>query len=241
MIDVLQIPILYDNYVYVLVNTQNNEAVVIDPGRVEVLLEILQKHNLKLTAIWNTHHHWDHTDGNEELLKIYPDLQVLGGVYDAKQNRIPGLTKILHEGDKVIFAGVEFEILEIPGHTLGHIAYYGGGKLFCGDTLFVGGCGRLFEGTPQQMYASLQKLMSLPEDTTFYCTHEYTKKNLEFALTVEKSNPDLQDFYKKVCEGRKHNQPTTPSRLGDEKKWNPFLRASDAEQFAKLRAMKDNF
>ena len=160
---------------------------------------------------------------------------VYGGAYD--QNRIYGLNHPLKEGDEVRLGELKFKILDIPGHTLGHIAYYGHGVVFCGDTLFVGGFGRLFEGTAKQMFDSLSKLKNLPDDTKVYCMHEYSQKNLEFALILEPNNPALLKKYREVCAKRKRGESTVPSTIGEEKSYNPFLRWDSEELTANVGAL----
>jgi hydroxyacylglutathione hydrolase len=212
----------------------------------------------KLVAIFNTHHHMDHVGGNKRLIESFPDVCVYGGAED--RGRIPGQQVFLQEGDSVEFAGRSASVFFVPGHTRGHIAYYfppiddsEAGELFCGDTLFAGGCGRLFEGTPAQMLDSLSKLRSLPENTRVWCAHEYTLKNLEFALTVDSENPDLKNRYAEVHETRRRGEFTIPSQIGIEKRTNPFLRweepalqvavksSESVQTFARLRGKKDQF
>lgn len=252
------LPALSDNYIFFLHHPQDNIAAVVDPAQAKPVLRRLDELDAELVAIFNTHHHMDHVGGNRELMQRFPNVRVYGSVQD--QGRIPGQQIFLHEGDKVEFAGRIGEVLFVPGHTSGHIAYYfppivegEAGELFCGDTLFAGGCGRLFEGTPTQMVDSLSKLRALPDNTRVWCAHEYTQKNLQFALTVDRSNPDLQTRYTQVQEARRRQEATVPSQLGLEKLTNPFLRwdqptlqaavkSNQAVQtFARLRGMKDRF
>lgn len=247
---VVLIPTLMDNYTYLIVCEKTSEAAIVDSPDAKATWGVIKKENVKPAAIFSTHHHWDHVGGNEELLQ-YQKMDVYGSLYD--QNRVPGLTKTLKEGDQVKIGSLTFSILEIPGHTLGHIAFYGHGALFCGDTLFASGCGRLFEGSAQQMVSSLTKLKKLPEDTKIYCGHEYTQKNMEFALTLEPSNPALQKKYQEVVNLRKNNQPTIPTTMAEEKSYNPFLRWESLEimnrvgkkdpidVFSAVRRMKDNY
>jgi hydroxyacylglutathione hydrolase len=209
-------------------------------------------------SIFNTHHHNDHVGGNRQLMQRFPDVCVYGGEQD--RGRIPGQQVFLKEGDRVEFSDRVASVLFVPGHTKGHIAYYfppvvtdETGELFCGDTLFAGGCGRLFEGTPAQMVDSLTKLRDLPDNTRVWCAHEYTLKNLQFALTVDAENPDLQARYTRVEEVRRRSEATVPSQLGVEKRTNPFLRweqpalqsavkaKESVQTFSRLRGMKDRF
>ncbi len=255
---VIRLEALADNYIFLLHAPEQNIAAVVDPAEAEPVLKKLHELKAELVAIFNTHHHQDHVGGNNELMQKYPQLKVYGGAED--RGRIPGQHIFLSEGSRVEFAGRIGEVFFVPGHTRAHIAYYfppeepgNTGDLFCGDTLFAGGCGRLFEGTPTQMLDSLSKLRSLPDDTRVWCAHEYTLKNLQFALVVDASNPDLQKRYTEVEASRSRQEPTIPSLLGIEKRTNPFLRwdqtniqssvnTSDPVQtFARLRGMKDKF
>ena len=255
---VYRLPVLSDNYIFLLHDPENNIAAVVDPAESEPVLRQLQTLKAELVAIFNTHHHGDHVGGNQQLMQHFPQVCVYGGAEDA--GRIPGQQVFLTEGSFVEFAGKVAEVFFVPGHTRAHIAYYfppdapdQPGDLFCGDTLFAGGCGRLFEGTPAQMVASLSKLRALPDNTRVWCAHEYTEKNLEFALTVDGANPDLQKRYAEVKQARSRSEATVPSMLGVEKRTNPFLRwdvpelqaaakSSDRIQtFARIRGMKDRF
>lgn len=256
--DIHRLPALVDNYIFLLHDRQTNQAAVVDPAESEPVLDCLQKLGTDLVAIYNTHHHGDHVGANRELLAQYPGLKIYGGAED--QGRIPGQTVFLQDGDRLSFAGREATVYFVPGHTRGHIAYYfapGSGEtigdLFCGDTIFAGGCGRLFEGTPAQMVQSIDKLRQLPDQTRLWCAHEYTLGNLKFALTVDPDNKDLQERFQTVQGDRQRGQATIPSWLGIEKRTNPFLRwdnpaiqskvgmTEPARVFGKLRGMKDNF
>jgi hydroxyacylglutathione hydrolase len=231
---------------------------VVDPAEAQPVLRCLEELGAELVAIFNTHHHMDHVGGNRQLIQRFPNVRVYGGAED--RGRIPGQQVFCFEGDKVEFAGRIGEVLFVPGHTSGHIAYYfppavegDTGELFCGDTLFAGGCGRLFEGTPAQMVDSLSKVRTLPDNTRVWCAHEYTLKNLQFALTVDAENLDLQTRYAEVQDARRRMEATVPSQLGVEKRTNPFLRweapalqsavksQEPVQTFARLRGMKDRF
>lgn len=213
----------------------NQACVVVDPGDADPVLSLLDQQGLSLTGILITHHHGDHTNGIAKLLAKY-SVPVFGPATEA----IPGVSKGVQESDIVHIPALNlhFQILDIPAHTQGHIAYYGHSSVFCGDTLFTGGCGRLFEGTAAEMYASLQKLAALPDDTLVYCGHEYTEANLRFAGLVEPDNPALLQRLTVVHSLRAQNQSTVPAPLSLEKATNPFLRAhlpalqKAAEQFA---------
>ncbi|PZV12535.1 MAG: hydroxyacylglutathione hydrolase [Leptolyngbya sp.] len=255
---VYQIPVLSNNYVFLLHDAEANTAAVVDPAISEPVFQMLKELGAKLVAIFNTHHHSDHVGGNRMLVEHFPDAIVYGGVED--RGRIPEQQVFLQDGDRVSFANRTAEVFFVPGHTRAHIAYYfppviSGemGDLFCGDTLFSGGCGRLFEGTPTQMVASLTKLRNLPDSTYVWCAHEYTLNNLQFDLTVDRNNPDLQQRFAEVKQMRDRHEATIPANLGMEKRTNPFLRwdapelqtttqsANAIQTFARLRGMKDHF
>ena len=255
MINIEPIKAFDDNYIWLM--TTNEGSIVIDPGESKNLLKAIEKKNIKLDAILITHHHYDHTGGIEELMMKYPNLKVYG-----PNNNIDLIKSRLRDGELLNIIGIDFEVIEIPGHTLDHIAYYANINnspiLFCGDTLFAGGCGRVFEGTFDQMYESLMKLKKLPQNTKIYCGHEYTINNLQFAKAVEPDNIDLITRYNDALNLRKNNIPTLPSTLSIELKTNPFLRCeknnvqkiisekfktghSEKEIFSALRQWKDNF
>lgn len=218
-----------DNYIWLLREHHSSQVLVVDPGDAQPVLTFLQKNSLQLTTILITHHHWDHCGGVVELKKHF-DVDV----FSPAREPVEGTTKTVQEGDVIKARGFEtrFKVLDIPGHTKGHIAYYAHPLLFCGDTLFTSGCGRLFEGTYPQLYASLQKLARLPEDTLVYCGHEYTEKNLRFAKLVEPNN--------QLIEQRLQQHATVPATLAIEKQTNPFLRcdALDVKQSASTQAKK---
>jgi len=200
----------------------------------------LEAAKLRLVGILNTHHHYDHVGGNEELLKRYGALGVYG--YATDRGRIPGQTVFLEHGGEFEAALLGFRALHIPGHTLGAVAYVVGDAVFTGDTMFAAGCGRLFEGTPAQMFESLTvKLGALPDSTRVFFGHEYTAKNLEFAAAVEPDNQAVRTKVQKVAELRQRGQFTTPSTIGEERSTNPFMRCTSAEQLAERRTAKDNF
>ncbi|HEY9803408.1 MAG TPA: hydroxyacylglutathione hydrolase [Leptolyngbyaceae cyanobacterium] len=255
---VIRLTALSDNYVFLLHDPQQNIAAVVDPAEAEPVVQQLAQLNAELVAIFNTHHHNDHVGGNQQLIQKFPQVKVYGGAED--KGRIPGQEVFLQQGDRVQFADRVAEVLFVPGHTRAHIAYYfppqtadEPGELFCGDTLFAGGCGRLFEGTPTQMVESLTKLRSLPENTRVWCAHEYTLKNLQFALSVDGGNTELQKRLDEVKTQRSQGIATVPSLLGVEKRTNPFLRweqpslqaavnSNDPIQtFARIRGLKDRF
>ena len=218
-VSVVPVAAFKDNYVWTLRNASH--AAVVDPGEARPVLDYLRRENLRLAAILATHHHPDHVGGIAELRRSF-DVPV----YGPKNEPIATLTRPVAEGDEVRIPelGVTLSVLDIPGHTRAHIAYYGAGALFCGDTLFACGCGRLFEGTAEQMYASLSKHAALPDDTKVYCGHEYTLANIGFARAVEPDNSALDQREARDRKLRAEGKPTLPSRLGEEKATNPFLR-----------------
>jgi hydroxyacylglutathione hydrolase len=258
MLLVTCVPAFDDNYLWLIhgIGGTHHRVAVVDPGDPECIESALTASNLTLDAILVTHHHRDHTGGVETLAHTFSC-----PVYGPAGENIPALTHPLKEGDTVILPTLDlrFEVLDVPGHTAGHIAYVGHGAVFCGDTLFSGGCGRLFEGTAAQMLASLDKLAALSPDTAVYCAHEYTASNLKFALAVEPDNTDLVDYAAEVTRLRANGIATIPSTIGRERAINPFLRsrehsvetrvwtesqvesASESETFRLLREWKNRF
>ncbi len=222
MTTVTPISAFLDNYIWLLHGER--DAVLIDPGDAAPCIEFLETRKLSLLAILVTHHHRDHVGGIAELAARYRMR-----IYGPAREHIPALTDPVAEGDRIAFAelGLELSVLDTPGHTLGHISYYGGGRLFCGDTLFGCGCGRLFEGTPAMMTESLSKLIQLPDNTEIYCAHEYTINNISFARSVDGENPALLERERFARLRRKESLPTLPSTLALEKATNPFLRCNE--------------
>lgn len=237
-IEIIQIPALTDNYIYIL-HAEGRSAIV-DPSESSGVLSFLQQWDWTVDYILNTHHHFDHVGGNEDIKK-HKKCLVYASVFD--QDRVPACDHGVTEGDVIVLGRHRIEVIDIPGHTKGHIAYYlpENGVLFCGDTLFAMGCGRVFEGTMEQLYDSLQKLKTLPDDTTVYCAHEYTVKNIEFALSIDPENSGLQQKLSEAQSKRTKGMATVPTFLGDEKKYNPFLTAPSFEAFKDLRLKKDAF
>ncbi|GLQ05301.1 hydroxyacylglutathione hydrolase [Sneathiella chinensis] len=253
-LEIHQIPVLNDNYLYLIKDPDSDAVAIVDPAVAEPVQEKLDELGWRLTHILNTHHHFDHTGANLEL-KEKTGCIIVGSKADA--DRIPGIDIQLEDGDIFEFGTQKARIFEVSGHTLGHIAYWfeGSDALFCGDTLFALGCGRLFEGTPAQMWHSLSKFLTLPDRTKVYCAHEYTEANARFALSVEPQNAALQQRFEDILALRAKGQPTVPSTLGEEKNTNPFLRpdSPDLQEtlgmggadlidiFAETRARKDSF
>jgi len=235
-LEVTPIPCLKDNYAYLLRCPTTGASAVIDPSEAAPVLEVVGD---RLDAILNTHHHWDHTGGNEQLLEAFPDLEVYG--HRSDDGRIFGQTQRLDDGDVVHVGHHKARILFIPGHTTGSIAYHFRDDVFTGDALFIAGCGRVFEGNPVMMHNSLQRLTALHPQTRVWVGHEYTVANLTFAQTVEPENPAIQKALKRAQVARAQGLPTIPSSVELELQINPFLRASSAEVFAARRALKDAF
>lgn len=229
---VVQIPTLLDNYTYLVICGETGKCGIVDSPDSQATIDVIERAKVAPAAILSTHHHWDHVGGNEELARKY-NIPVYGGEND--KDRLPGLIHPLKEGDSVTIGSLTLKILFIPGHTKGHIAYVTDGAVFCGDTLFAAGCGRLFEGTPERMVSSLTKLKNLPDDTKVYCGHEYTQKNLEFALTLEPENPSAQKKYDEVVAKRKKGESTVPTTIAEEKSYNPFLRWDSPELIVNLK------
>ena len=230
MLEITPIPAFDDNYIWLLRRPGSRDAAVVDPGDESPVLEVLEREGLRLGAVLVTHHHWDHTGGVDELLAAFPECRV----YGPEDRRIAGVTDPVGEGDEVAPAGLDaaFGVMEVPGHTSSHIAYLGEGALFCGDTLFAAGCGRVFDGTFDQLAASLQRIAGLPAETRIYCAHEYTLANLGFAKWVEPENPQLLRREAVERERRAAAIPTVPSLLREELATNPFLRTGVAAVIA---------
>ena len=227
------IPTLEDNYTYAVIT--NNTAILIDCGEAAPVLDFLKKNDISAKYLLCTHHHGDHIAGISELKNTYPDMEVYAPLKDMA--RIENVTKGLSDGNILNLLGIDFTCIETPGHTLNHLCFYSKelGAVFTGDTLFSLGCGRLFEGTPEQMFVSLQKLKNLPDETLIYCGHEYTRKNAEFSLSVEPENADIDHKMKKLSE------ISLPVTLALEKELNLFLKAETPKKFAQLRQLRDKF
>lgn len=256
MVTVEPLAALKDNYIWLLKNQASLHVAIVDPGEAKPVLAAIRDDGLLPVAILVTHHHWDHVGGIAGITDKF-DIPV----YTPKTETVPGSTNPVGEGDVVCLPelGLELNILDVPGHTAGAVAYYTAGMVFSGDTLFTAGCGRLFEGTPQQMHQSLSKLKALPGSTSLYCGHEYTVANLQFAAAVEPDNPDIRKRQQMAAGLRKHNLPTVPATLAQENRTNPFLRCEQrsvihtateyagkalsdpADVFATIRSWKDRF
>lgn len=246
------IPAFQDNYIWVLHNDRR-ECLIVDPGEASPILAALDDNQWSPVAILLTHHHHDHVGGVPALVEKYPGLTV----YGPQETEDKGATHIVNEGDKITVLGCEWQVIYTPGHTLGHISYYSSPYLFCGDTLFSGGCGRLFEGSPEQMYESFQKLNALPAETLVCCAHEYTLSNMKFAQAILPQDAEIARYYHEIKELRAKNGTSLPTKLAKERVINVFLRTQDVELqkqigynsppqhvwqvFATLREKKDSF
>ena len=254
MLDIIQIPVLTDNYIYLIHDPISGETAAIDPALAEPVLQVLNQRGWQLTYILNTHHHGDHVGGNLEL-KRKTGCQIIASKAD--KHRIPAIDKIVQNGDIIKLGNHSAQVIETAGHTSGHIVYYFAedNALFCGDTLFVMGCGRLFEGSAKELWQSLQKLKALPPSTRVYCAHEYSLANARFALSVEPDNLALQEKMARIQQLRANNLPTVPSTIDEELATNPFFREdslalqknlhcvgeSSVTIFTLLRQKKDSF
>jgi len=250
--NLISIPAFQDNYIWVLTD-EANRCIIVDPGEAAPVLKAIEENQWQPEAILLTHHHHDHVGGVAALRAQFPHLEV----YGPAETQDKGTTRVVEDGEKILILGSEFSVFATPGHTLEHISFYSFPYLFCGDTMFSGGCGRLFEGTPAQMYQSFQKINALPEDTLICCAHEYTLANMKFALHILPEDRAIQDYYHKVNELRAKKQKTLPVTLKNERQINLFLRTDGDDlirkineetnlqqaeaRFAWLRAKKDNF
>ena len=231
--EIHQIPILQDNYCHVLVTPSEGVLAVVDPAEPEKVIPLLREFELPLKYILCTHHHWDHAGGNEEMLQAFPEATVVCSHDDAP--KIAGAEKIVGRGDELLFGSRKFSVLEVPCHTRGHVAFLIDGNLFCGDTLFVAGCGRFFEGEAAEMDEALNGVFgALPPETQVFCGHEYTVGNLLFAQNVEPDNPDVAAKLAWAKETVGAGDSTVPSTLGEERSYNPFMRVRNPEMLARL-------
>jgi hydroxyacylglutathione hydrolase len=234
------IPCLQDNYSYLIIDKEDNTACVVDPSEANPIIKYLEKNNIKLKFILNTHHHYDHVGGNKKLKSKY-GASIVG--YKEDKERIPGIDILISDQETWIYKNFEAKIIHIPGHTLGHICFYFHKEksVFTGDTLFSLGCGRIFEGTYEQMFESLGKLKELPKDTKVFCGHEYTLQNSKFCMVHDKDNLNLKAKIGDIKIKLKAGMSTIPSTIKDELECNIFFRSHNVETFSKLRDLKDNF
>lgn len=233
--ELIRVPALNDNYIWVLADNQK-QCIIVDPAEAEPVLEIITQKHLTPVAILLTHHHNDHTGGVEEILNKFTTLPVFG----SKETANKGATELVEDGDDIIINQFNFHIISLPGHTLEHIAFYQAPYLFCGDTLFSAGCGRIFEGTPKQMYQSIQKIAALPDDTQICCAHEYTLSNLKFAHHIWPENEAITQYLQKITQMRDKHQPTVPTTLKTERKINIFLQCDNQQLQKKLQVNIQN-
>ncbi|QLC22624.1 hydroxyacylglutathione hydrolase [Parasphingopyxis sp. CP4] len=240
MLEIVRIPVLSDNYVWLAHEAESRETMVVDPAVADPVLAEANARGWQITQIWNTHWHPDHTGGNEAI-KAATGCTITGP--EAEQARIPTLDVMVKEGDTVALGPVVADVIDVPAHTAGHIAYHLPSEqaAFVGDTLFAMGCGRLFEGTAEQMYANMRKLEGLPDETKVYCAHEYTEANGRYAVTAEPDNQALAERMDQVLAMRAKGEATVPTTIGDERATNPFMRARSADELAARRAAKDAF
>jgi hydroxyacylglutathione hydrolase len=238
MLEIVPVPAFADNYLWLVHDPVSDETAVVDPGAAAPILAEAERRGWSINQVWNTHWHPDHTRGNLEI-KAATGARISG---PANEN-IPGRDTSWHEGDEVRLGGHVGRVIEVPGHTLGHVAliFEADGVAFVGDTIFAMGCGRLFEGTPAQMFGSLHRLAELPENTKLYCAHEYTLSNAHFAIHAEPGNPAIAERLKRVAEQRQAGEITVPTTVAEERATNPFVRAGDSSEFARLRQAKDSF
>lgn len=240
MLEIIRIPVLSDNYVWLVHEPASKETMVVDPAVADPVLAEAERRGWTITQIWNTHWHPDHTGGNAAI-KEATGCHITGP--EAEKDRIPTLDTLVKQGDRVHLGDVAADVIDVPAHTAGHIAFHFADEkvVFVGDTLFAMGCGRLFEGTAAQMFDNMQKLSKLPGDTKVYCAHEYTQANGEYALVAEPDNQALKDRMAAVLAARSRGEATVPTTIALEAATNPFMRAASIEQLAERRNAKDNF
>lgn len=237
-LDIVRIPVLNDNYVWLVHDSDSGETMVVDPAVAQPVLEEADRRGWSITAIWNTHWHPDHTGGNAEI-KAATGCEIIAPAVE--RERIPTADRLVSEGDIVRLGAHTSKVMEVPAHTAGHIAYHFADEnvIFVGDTMFAMGCGRLFEGTAEQMYTNMRRLAELDDATHVYCAHEYTLSNARFAITIEPDNAALATRLRAVEQDRAKGIATVPTTIGAERATNPFLRADSAAELGRIRALKD--
>ncbi len=238
-LDIVRVPMLADNYAWLIHDADSDVTVAVDPGEAQPMLDAASARGWRIDQVWTTHWHPDHTGGNAAMKAI--GARVIGPAAEAA--KIPTLDDAVGDGDTLTIGDHRADVMVVPGHTAGHIAFHFAGDhvLFTGDTLFAMGCGRLFEGTAQQMYGNMQRYAALPDNTRVYCGHEYTQSNGRFALVAEPENDAIRQRMERVDALRARNEPTVPTTIGEERATNPFLRAASADELARHRQAKDNF
>ena len=238
-LQIVGVPVLSDNYAWLINDPVSDRTVVVDPGEAEPVLDAARENGWTVAEVWTTHWHPDHVGGNQAMKKA--GARILGPAGEA--DKIPTLDVLLNDDDVISLGNHDVKILSVPGHTQGHLAFYFSedGVVFTGDTLFAMGCGRLFEGTAEDMFANMQRYAAMPDETRVYCGHEYTVSNGRFALVAEPDNQAVAARMEKVVLARAHGESTVPTTIGQERATNPFMRASSAQQLGRLRAQKDDF
>ncbi|PCD01569.1 hydroxyacylglutathione hydrolase [Sphingomonas spermidinifaciens] len=238
-LEIVRVPVLSDNYVWLIHDDESGETVVVDPGEAAPVLAAADARGWRIGQVWNTHWHPDHTAGNQAIKDAHGAVVTAPAAEGVK---IPSADRLVAEGDTVTIGRRQARVWETPAHTAGHVSFHFEGEalVFVGDTMFAMGCGRLFEGTAAQMHSALQRLAALPEATTVYCAHEYTLSNAKFAAAVEPDNAAIAERLARVEALRAAGEPTVPTTIGEERATNPFVRAADADELAALRARKDN-
>ena len=239
MLEIVPVPVLTDNYVWLIHNSETGETAAVDPSVAEPVLDAVATNEWQLTQVLNTHWHPDHTGGNEGI-KAITGAPITA---PAEARRVSPVDRVVAEGDRVTVAGADAVVWDIPAHTAGHIAYYfrDEGMIFVGDTMFAMGCGRLFEGTAEQMYSNMQRIAALPGDVRIYCGHEYTLANARFAVHADPRSAAIANRLAEVKELREQGKTTLPTTVAEERETNPFVRATNVQEFARLRSEKDSF
>jgi hydroxyacylglutathione hydrolase len=239
MLEVAAVPVLRDNYVWLIYDSASEETIAVDPSVADPVLAAAAQRGWPITQVWNTHWHPDHTGGNDAIREA-TGCTITG---PAEVEKVSKMDRVVAGGDRVRIGEHEAVVIDIPAHTAGHIAFHfeTDGMVFVGDTLFAMGCGRLFEGTAEQMFSNLKRLAELPGETRVFCGHEYTLANARFAIEAEPGNRDIAERLSQVAAMRDRGETTLPTTIAEERATNPFMRAPDAREFARLRTMKDSF